>query len=342
MIANEMKLESPFTFEAGGTLTGLEIAYHTSAERFDGSRKVVWICHALTANSDPEDWWPAMVGEGKLIDTRKYFIVCVNMLASPYGTSGPSTIDPATGKPYFFSFPKVTIRDIVSTLTLVREHLGIEKVDLLIGSSIGGFVASEWAATEPDVIGRLVLMATDVRITPWLSAMCEAQRMALEADPTFRAAGNLDGGKAGLKCARAQALISYRCFDGYLKTQSEPDSDTLFAGRAASYERYQGEKLARRFDAYSYYYLCDVLDSHNVGRGRGGVEAALGGITAGTIVIGIDTDTIFPPKRMVSWAKMIPGAEYFDISSDFGHDGFLLETGQLTALLEPELRRLDY
>ncbi len=342
MIANKMKLESPFAFEAGGTLTGLEIAYHTSAERFDGSRKVVWICHALTANSDPEDWWPTMVGEGKLIDTSKYFIVCVNMLASPYGTSGPSTIDPATGKPYFFSFPKVTIRDIVRTLTLVREHLGIEKVDLLIGSSIGGFVASEWTATEPDVIGRLVLMATDVRITPWLSAMCEAQRMALEADPTFRAAGNLDGGKAGLKCARAQALISYRCFDGYLKTQSEPDPDTLFAGRAASYERYQGEKLARRFDAYSYYYLCDVLDSHNVGRGRGGVEAALGGITAGTIVIGIDTDTIFPPKRMVSWAKMIPGAEYFDISSDFGHDGFLLETGQLTALLEPELRRLDY
>ena len=148
----------------------------------------------------------------------------------------------------------------------------------------------------------------------------------------------MSGGAAGLRCARAQALISYRCFEGYGLTQAEPDDDTLFAGRAASYERYQGEKLLRRgFDAYSYYYLCNAVDSHNVGRGRGGAAAALGRIRAKTVVASIDTDAIFPPAEIETWAPMIPGAVYKRLTSSFGHDGFLLETKQLTELLEPYL-----
>jgi homoserine O-acetyltransferase len=171
-------------------------------------------------------------------------------------------------------------------------------------------------------------------VSPYLSATVEAQRMALEADPTFREAKDLGGGAAGLKCARAQALITYRCFEGYGLTQFEADPDTLFAGRAASYERYQGEKLVRRaFDAYSYYALCNALDSHNVGRGRGGVEAALARIKARTTVVSIDTDSLFPPQESSVWARWIPGADYIEISSRFGHDGFLLETARLTAIL---------
>ncbi|MBQ6175553.1 MAG: homoserine O-acetyltransferase, partial [Clostridia bacterium] len=159
-------------------------------------------------------------------------------------------------------------------------------------------------------------------------------RMALEADATFRPAASLAGGAAGLRCARAQALISYRCFEGYGLTQAEPDDDTLFASRAASYERYQGEKLVRRgFDAYSYYYLCNAVDSHNVGRGRGGVAAALGRIRAKTVVASIDTDCIFPPAEIEAWASCIPGAVYKRLTSSFGHDGFLLETEQLKQLL---------
>lgn len=259
------------------------------------------------------------------------------MLCSPYGTSGPSTVNPATGRPFFFDFPAVTIRDMIRTFIEVRKHLGIARIDLLVGSSIGGFKAAEWAVTEPEVFRQVALIATDVRVSPWLSAEAEAQRMALEADCTFRQAMSLDGGKNGLKCARAQALISYRSYEGYGMTQSEPDPDTLFAGRAASYERYQGEKLAKRFDAYSYWYICNALDSHNVGRGRGGVEAALAKIQAKTTLVAIDSDELFPRRAMGQWARLIPDARFMTISSDFGHDGFLLESDQLTAILGPML-----
>ena len=328
----------PFHFEAGGSLDSIGIVYHTSA---CSRGKVVWICHALTANSDVEDWWPQLVGPGKLLDTERYRIVCVNIPGSAYGTSGPASTDPRTGKPYYFGFPKVTVRDMVQALILVRRHLGIDHVDFLIGSSIGGFQALEWAVTEPDIIRHAVFMATAPRISPWFSAMTEAQRMALEADPTFRSCADLQGGAAGLRCARAQALISYRSYEGYCRTQPETDPDTLFAGRAASYERYQGEKLVRRgFDAYSYWYLCNALDSHNVGRGRGGVDAALGRVTADATVIGIASDGLFPPQEVRAMARSIPGAVYEEITSDYGHDGFLLENEQLTHILRPMLERL--
>ena len=337
MFLNKIILEDEFHFEAGGSLAGLQIVYHTSMQAFDGSRKVVWICHALTANSDVPDWWPQLVGPGKLIDTDRFFVVCVNMLGSPYGTTGPSSVNPATGRPFFFSFPGVTVRDMVRTFIEVRKALDILHIDLLVGSSIGGFTAAEWAVMEPEVFRHVVLMATDVRVSPWLSAQAEAQRMALEADASFRRAENLDGGKEGLKCARAQALISYRSYEGYCLTQSEADPDTLFAGRAASYERHQGDKLAKRFDAYSYWYICNALDSHNVGRGRGGVAAALGRIQAETIVVSIDSDDLFPRRAIEQWARMIPGARHLTITSAFGHDGFLLETDQLTEILKPLL-----
>ncbi len=328
------ELISDLTLEAGGALKGAHVVYHTSRDSWDGRRPVIWICHALTANSDPEDWWPEMVGPGKAVDTEKNFVVCVNMLGSPYGSEGPARENPETGKPWLLDFPKVTVRDMVAASICVRKALGINSVDLLVGSSIGGFQAIEWAVTEPGVFKRCAFIATAPRVSPYLSATVEAQRMALEADPTFREARDLSGGAAGLKCARAQALISYRCFEGYALTQAEEYPDTLFAGRAASYERYQGEKLVRRaFDAYSYHILCHALDSHNVGRGRGGVAAALARIKARTTVVSIDTDSLFPPQESSVWARWIPGADYFEISSRFGHDGFLLETARLTAIL---------
>ncbi len=330
----------PFTFETGPTLEAIDIVFHTSKPAPVPGEPVVWICHALTANSDPEDWWPSLVGPGKLFDTERMFIICANVPGSAYGSSGPRTIDPKTGKPYYFSFPEVTVRDMAATNLAVLDFLGIGKVDLLIGSSIGGFQAIEMATIRPDSFAKAAFIATAPRISPWLSATAEAQRMALEADPSFRACGSLDGGAAGLRCARAQALISYRCFRGYGKTQSEADPDTLFAGRAASYERYQGEKLVRRgFDAYSYYYLCNALDSHNLGRGRGGVDAALSLIKAETLVIEVDTDMIFPPEEVRSWYRSIPNVTLGHISSDFGHDGFLLEYDQLTTYLKPLLCR---
>lgn len=329
MIRHEIQTDIPL--EAGGVLRNAHVAFHTSSCR---SGKVIWICHALTANSDPEDWWPQMVGPGKPLDTEKNFIVCVNKLGSPYGSEGPARENPSTGKPWMLDFPRITIRDIIKACMAVRKHLGISHIDLLIGSSTGGFQALEWAVSEPEIFGRCAFLATAPRVSPYLGATIEAQRMALEADGSFREAKDLGGGAEGLKCARAQALISYRCFEGYRLTQSEEDPDTLFAGRVASYERYQGEKLVRRgFDAYSYYTLCNAMDSHNLGRGRGGVKAALGRIKASCTVVSIDTDALFPPSEGKEWAAWIPGAKYYEISSQFGHDGFLLETAKLTAIL---------
>ena len=341
MIADSIILNDTFRFEAGGALDGMTVVFHKSMDEYDGKTRVLWICHALTANSDAEEWWPQLVGPGKLFDTEKYFVVCVNVPGSPYGTTGPSSIDPSTGKPYFLTFPKITVRDMVRAMIEVRKHLGIRQIDLLIGSSIGGFQAVEWAVMEPGSIRNLVLMATDVRVSPWMTAWCESQRMALEADQTFREAASLEGGDAGMRCARAQALISYRSYEGYCRTQSEPDPDTLFAERAASYQRYQGEKLSRRFDAYSYYYLCNALDSHNVGRGRGGVGKTLSAITAQTTVITIDSDFLFPAAAMQRWAPLIPGARCTGISSAFGHDGFLLEKEQVEDIIGPVIAGLS-
>lgn len=338
MIRHTLKISGPFEFEAGGSLNGIDIVYHTSPREYREGERVVWICHALTANSDPEEWWPGLVGPGKLFDTDKYFIVCVNMLGSCYGSSGPASTDPATGKPFFFDFPKVTMRDIVNADILVRRHLGIGHIDMIIGSSTGGFQAIEWSIIEPEVIDRAVFMATASRVTPYFTAFEESQRMALEADPTFRAAESLQGGEAGLRCARSIALISYRSYEGYNLTQAEADPDTLFASRAASYQRYQGKKLSDRFDAYSYWYLSYAIESHNVGRGRGGEKAALESIYARCTVIAIDSDCLFPAVDMEKMASAIPGAEYHVISSRFGHDGFLLENEQITKIIEPLLK----
>ncbi|MBO8455600.1 MAG: homoserine O-acetyltransferase [Bacteroidetes bacterium] len=336
MTRHEYIHEDSFEFESGGSVSGLRVVYHTSDIPYRPSgdtRKVVWICHALTANSDPSDWWPELVGPGRFFDTDRYFVVCANMPGSAYGSSGPSSLS-ASGRPYFFDFPLITVRDIVRAEILVRRHLGISRIDLLIGGSIGGFQALEWSVMEPDVISKAAYIACGARVTPWLTAWNESQRMALEADPTFRKAEDIKGGEAGLRAARSIALISYRSYEGYNSTQQEPSEDTLFADRAGSYQRYQGKKLSDRFDAYSYYYLTKSVDSHNLGRGRGGVEKALGSIRCRCAVIGIDSDRLFPVEEQKFIAAHIPGAEYHEITSRFGHDGFLLEYFQLREILE--------
>ena len=339
MVRHEYIHEGSFEFEAGGSISGLKVAYHTSENPWQAGdrRKVIWICHALTANSDAEDWWPELVGPGKLFDTEKYFVICANMLGSPYGSSGPSTINSETGRPYFFDFPKITVRDIVRANDLVRRYLGIETIDLMVGGSIGGFQSVEWSIMEPEVVEKAVYIACGARVTPWLSAFNESMRMALEADPTFRECAGLNGGEAGLRCARSIALISYRSYAGYNATQWEKDEDCLFAERAGSYQRYQGKKLSDRFDAYSYLYLCGSVDSNNVGRGRGGIEKALGSIRTDCTVIGIDSDGLFPVEEQKLIASCIPGARYHEITSKFGHDGFLLENDQLTEIIRPLL-----
>ncbi|MCE5320296.1 MAG: homoserine O-acetyltransferase [Bacteroidales bacterium] len=332
-------INTPFVFESGEKIASLDICYHHTAN-YSPDKKVIWICHALTANSNPQEWWDGLTGPGKLFDTEKFYIICANMIGSCYGSSGPSSPG-KDGKPYFLTFPQVTVRDIVRAHNILREHLGIRSIDVMTGGSIGGFQALEWSIMYPDIVKNLVLIACNARVSPWGTAWNESQRMALFADFTFEEQNNIDGGKSGLEAARSIALISYRSFEGYGTTQQEPQTDTLFAKKAGSYQQYQGKKLSDRFDAYSYYTLTKSVDSHNVGRGRGGTVKALGQIEASTIVIGIDSDNLFPVEEQKFLFNNIKNAKFDVITSLFGHDGFLLEWEQTENILKKQINFLN-
>lgn len=298
---------------------------------------MIWVCHALTASSDVEDWWPNTVVKDGFLDPEKWFVVCANILGSNYGSTGPLSVSPATGKPYYGTFPKLTIRDIVNAHILLAEHLGVGKIHAIIGSSLGGFQAMEWAIKEPERFEKLVLIATDSTVTPWAAGFNETQKMAIEADRTF-GEESAEAGMKGMAAARAIALLSYRGASGYNISQKNIETTPEFCHRVATYQRYQGEKLCRRFNAYSYMTILDLFDSHNVGRGRGGEKEALKSIKAETLCIAIPTDILFPPETVKKLAGIIPDAKYFEISSEFGHDGFLVEHEQLNKLLRNFLR----
>lgn len=324
-----------FDLEQGGSIEGLEIAYHTYGTLNASRSNVVWVCHALTANSDVADWWQHTVEPGAFLDPDKYFIVCANILGSCYGTSGPLSVNPLTGHRYYETFPSVTIADMVKVHIELAKHIGINRIHALVGSSVGGFQAIEWAVREPLRFDTLVLIATDAYATPWTIAIDETQRMAIRADATF-GARTPEAGAAGLAAARAIGMLTYRGGSGYNATQQDvaaTDDAIPETHRACTYQRHQGEKLARRFNAYSYVTILDAFDTHNVGRGRGGVKAALSRITAPTIVVGITTDVIFPPEDMRRLASDIPNAVYRQIDSPMGHDGFLVEYKQLNKIL---------
>jgi homoserine O-acetyltransferase len=333
MSLNKYIAEQPFPTESGEVLPRLEIAYHTYGQRNADDSNIIWVCHALTANSDVLDWWKGLFGEGRLLDPAKYFIICANNLGSCYGSSGPLSIDPDTGKPYFHSFPDITIRDMVAAHEILRQHLGIEKIHLLIGGSQGGQQAVEWAIDQPGLFERLVLIATNARHSPWGIAFNESQRMAIAADPTW-INNTPHAGVEGMKVARSIALLSYRNYHTYDLSQGSSDAAQLDDYPASSYQRYQGDKLAKRFNAFTYWKLSKAMDAHHVGRNRASVEAALAAITAETLVISISSDLLFPPGEQKILAGHIPGAIWESIDSVYGHDGFLTETGALSDILK--------
>ena len=175
----------PFELETGHTLPELRIAYHTYGTLNAAKDNVAWVCHALTANSDVADWWPHTVEAGRFLVPVCFFVVCANIIGSHYGTTGPLHVNPATGRPYYKDFPELTIRDMVRAHRLLADILGIHRIHTLVGSSVGGFQAVEWAVQEPERIGKLVLIATAAKASPWSIAIDETQRMAIEADSTF-------------------------------------------------------------------------------------------------------------------------------------------------------------
>ncbi|MCO4291753.1 homoserine O-acetyltransferase [Solitalea sp. MAHUQ-68] len=325
--------KNPFELESGAILPQVEITYFSTGKLNSEKNNVIWICHALTANADVSDWWSGIVGEGKVFDPDHHFIICANILGSCYGTTGPLSINPETGNPYYHTFPQVTTRDMVRAHELLRKHLAIDKINTVIGGSMGGQQAMEWAIEQPDLIEKLFLIATNAYHSPWGIAFNESQRLAIEADTTWKNS-NAEAGLNGMKAARSMALLSYRHYDAYNITQKETDVNKVDDYKASSYQAYQGDKLVKRFNAFSYWHLSKAMDAHNVGRCRGGIETALSKIKAKTLAVGISSDLLFPTNEQKFLAENIKGAKYIEIDSFFGHDGFLIEWEQLTKIIK--------
>ena len=326
------------TLESGAVLPEVDITYDTFGTLNQAKDNVIWVCHALTANSDVADWWPHTVEEGRFLDPTRYFIVCANFLGSHYGTTSPLSVNPATGEKYYYDFPQITVRDMVKCHQLLAKHLGIERVKLLIGSSIGGFQCMEWAISEPKFMESVALIATTTCTEPWAAAFNESQRMAIRTDHTWGERRD-DAGIDGMAVARSIALISYRGGAAYNATQQEENpSEASFTRRAHSYQQYQGEKLRRRFNAMSYYRLSEAVDSHNIARGRGSIAEALARIEARALVVAISSDILFPPEAHTPLREHIRDVEYHLIESEFGHDGFLVEHEKLNTIIQNFIR----
>ncbi|MDB5206530.1 MAG: metX [Flavisolibacter sp.] len=323
--------------ESGKELPELEIAYHTWGKLNEKGDNVIWICHALTANSAAQEWWKNLIGEGLAFDTNDYFIICDNILGSCYGTTGPSSTNPETGHPFYTNFPAVTIRDMVQVHDLLRQHLRIQKIHLLVGGSMGGYQALEWCVMQPQLVSNLFLLTTSAKESPWGIAIHTAQRMAIELDSSWKDE-QAKSGNEGLKIARAIGMITYRSYETFIQMQSDNNPNKLDDFKAASYIKYQGNKLADRFSAHSYWTLTKAMDTHNLARGREDLVAVLSTIKAKALIIGITSDILCPLPEQQIIADGIPEATFVVIDSVYGHDGFLVETEAITHHLSAWLK----
>ena len=324
-------LEKPFLLESGESVKDVRIGYHTYGTKKDNN--VVWVCHALTANSNSPQWWPGITGEAGVFNPEEHYIVSANIFGSCYGTTGPLDINPETGSPYYYEFPEFTLRDIVRLHNELRKHLGIEKIHVCIGGSCGGNQVLEFALIEPDLIENIVVLAASARETAWSIAVHETQRMAISMDKTWGEKQDR-AGVDGMKTARGIGLLTYRTQEAYIENQTDEDNDKITGFKASSYIQYQGEKLAKRFNAFSYWFLINALDTHNVGRGRGSIEVALNQIKSKALIIGIDTDILIPVNEQKFLAEHIPAAHFCEIQSPYGHDGFLIEQEKISIAIK--------
>ncbi len=343
-----------FALEAGEKLPGFQLKYTTLGQLNKERNNVVWICHALTGSSDFTDWWKELFTEGGRptgqaglptgqagpFNPQEYFIICSNALGGCYGSTGPLSLNPHTGEPFYHEFPSITNRDIVRAFDELRQNLGIHKIHTLMGGSLGGQQVLEWAIQSPDLFDHIIPIAANAFHSPWAIAINEAQRMAIAADATWKES-DPRAGSEGMKAARAMGMISFRTYQTYQQTQSENKADVLDNFRAASYQRYQGLKLSNRFNAFTYWVLTKAMDSHHVGRGRTSTGAALKMIKAKTLVIGIDTDLLFPLHEQKYLSQNIKGAQLATLSSLHGHDGFLVEFDQFKSGVRNFLKSSD-
>lgn len=344
----------------GGRLPSVRVAYETWGTLNAARDNAVLVLHALTGDSHvtgaagpghrTAGWWGDVVGPGRAIDTDRWFVIAPNMLGGCQGTTGPSSVSP-TGAEWGSRFPFVTVRDQVEVQAQLADRLGIETFAAVVGGSMGGMHALEFAVSHPDRVQRLAVLASTAQTTADQIAANSLQRAAIQMDPAF-AGGDYfeaeagEGPHRGLSLARRMALMTYRASDElnsrFARSWQSDVSPLGDDGRFSveSYLDFHGNKFTRRFDASSYVTLTYAMDSHDVGAGRGGVSAALGLVTARTLVVGISSDRLFPVEDQHRIAAGVPDALDGDsaavIESEFGHDGFLIEHEQVGA----HLRRL--
>ncbi|MFC4945473.1 homoserine O-acetyltransferase MetX [Pseudonocardia sp. GCM10023141] len=352
-------LPGSLQLEAGGTLPGVRIAYETWGTLAPDGSNAVLVLHALTGDSHVSGpagpghptagWWDPVVGPGRVLDPARWFVVAPNVVGGCQGSTGPSSSHP-DGAPWGSRFPLVTVRDSVAAETALADALGIDRWACVVGGSMGGMRALEWAATEPDRVQRLFLLATTAAASADQIGWASPQIAAIRADQgwcggDYHAAPPGQGPHNGLGIARRMAHLSYRSafeLSERFGREAQDGEDPFAGGRYAveSYLDHHAEKLVRRFDAASYVRLTEMMNAHDVGRGRGGVAAGLARVTATTLVAGVTSDRLYPPEQQHELAAGIPGADAARmIDSPYGHDGFLIEAETVGALLGELLTR---
>ncbi len=312
---NKFKIKE-LLLESEERIANIEIAFQTFGEMNQDKSNIVWVFHAISGNSDVLSWWPGIFGKDKLFDPNEYFIICANCIGSPYGSTHP--IDS--------SFPQFTIRDFTQAYLKLAQHLDIDSIHTIIGGSFGGYQALEFSYSFIGQVEHMVLLASSAKESAWGIAVHEAQRMALQADATF---GNKGEGRAGLRAARALGLLTYRTSEILIKDQTDKKNN-LDGYKASSYMNYQSNKFSERFDSLCLYFLTKSIDSHNIGRKRGGEVNALQKISIHTLIIGFTSDLLVPIQSQKFLANHLPNAIFNEIDSEYGHDGFLMEHEKIT------------
>jgi len=353
--------QGAFELESGQSLESPEVRYKTWGELSPARDNCVFVCHALTGNANLESWWGELLGEGKAFDPKRHFIVCANVLGSCYGSTGPNKIDKRTGQRYGGTFPLCSIRDTVRLHgEMVQRSLGVTKVQAAIGGSMGGMQALEWGLIWPKLVRSLVVIGCGAKHTAWQIAISETQRQAIYTDRKWQGGhfNPADPPVEGLAVARQIAMVSYRTAKAFerkfsRRTQEEKPESGAASGsqqpascsprrtlsgtplwETRTYLEYQGKKFHQRgFDAVTYVRLTEQMDTHDVGRGRGGCDAALKGMDLPITVIGIDSDVLYPLPEQEHLHSTLPKSRFETVRSDEGHDGFMLEGTQVGAAI---------
>ena len=353
--------DRPVALDDGQRLSEVVLAYETWGQLDDDAANAVLVCHAWTGDSHvagkagpghpAPGWWEGVVGPGLTIDTNRYFVVCANVLGGCQGSTGPASLDPQTGRPFGSTFPVVTIRDMVRTQRHLADALGVARWHSVVGGSMGGMQALEWAITYPDRVGSLVVIASCLQATAQQIGWGAIGRRAIRLDPKWRGGDYYDalpgdGPHEGLSTARTVAQMTFRSDDVFTDKFGRELANDGSTGlwQRFEVERYldhQGDKLVQRFDANSYLAIGKAMDLHDVARGRGGLKAAVARIRVPTLAVGIRSDILYPTYQQRQIVSMLDDLErparYVEIDSNHGHDSFLIDLDQVGAALAPFL-----